>query len=265
MKLQLTLFVSFVLTFMNSMISLSQSDPSSTFVVAHRGASGYAPENTLAAVKLGWEMGATAVEIDVHLTLDNTVVVIHDKNTKRTAGKELIIATATYDQLKTLDVGRWKDEKYAGEQIPRLIDIVNAIPKGKKLVVEIKSDTKIVSVIGDELRNHPKVDRLIFIAFDYETIVETKKSFPSNKSFWLCSRFKTDIKSTLEKVKVDGLDGVDLNFRIIDREVMQNAKELGLEVHTWTVNDVDKAKELQELGISSITTDYPDRLLEIIR
>ena len=264
MKVQLSLFVFCIMTFMIPTMSYSQNHPSSTFVVAHRGASGYAPENTLAAARLGWEMGAAAVEIDVHLSAENTVVVIHDKSTKRTSGQELVVSKSTYDQLKVLDVGSWKDEKYVGEPIPTLLDIVNAIPDGKKLVVEIKSDKKIVEVIANNFRDHPMVDQLIFIAFDYETIVEAKKSFPDNKSFWLCSRFKSDIKSTLEKVKSDGLDGVDLNYRIVDNSLMQIARALGLEVHTWTVNDMDKAKELQMLGISSITTDYPDKILDIL-
>ncbi|MCG8307447.1 MAG: hypothetical protein MI975_08650 [Cytophagales bacterium] len=237
----------------------------STMVVAHRGASGYAPENTLAAAKLGWQQGAHAVEVDVHLSSDNKIVVIHDKNTKRTSGKDLPVRQTRYDQLKVLDVGLWKDEKYIGEQIPLLEDIVNAIPDGKKLVVEIKSEKKIVKVIEQKFRNHPKVNQLIFIAFDYETILEAKKSFPENKAFWLSSKFQSGVESILEKVKRDGLDGVDLNYRIIDMELMKIAREVGVEVHTWTVNDIGRAWELRRLGVESITTDYPDKILEVVK
>lgn len=248
-----------------AMTSVAQLIKTSTFVVAHRGASGYAPENTLTAAKLGWEQGALAVEVDVHQSSDDKIIVIHDKNTKRTSGEDIEVSRAAYNQLKELDVGSWKDEHYAGEPIPLLKDIVDAIPDGKKLVVEIKSDKKIVNLIELEFKNHPKAEQLIFIAFDYETIVAVKKSFPENKAFWLSSRLKSDVRSELEKVKSDGLDGVDLNYKMITAELMEVAKILGLEVHTWTVDNPEKAAELYHLGIYSITTNYPDKILQITK
>lgn len=230
-------------------------------VVGHRGASRYAPENTVASAKLAWEQQAHAVEIDVHLSSDNEIVVIHDYDTKKTCGQKYIVSETPLKTLKELDAGSWKDEKYKGEQIPTLSEIVSIIPDGRKLVVEIKSDIKIVPVIKKNFGDHPKVDQLLFIAFDYETIVAAKNAFPTNKSFWLSSKFPDGIKATLEKVKEDGLDGVDLRYSIVTPEVMKIAKKLGLEVHVWTVNDLDKAKELEQMGVYSITTDIPDQVL----
>jgi glycerophosphoryl diester phosphodiesterase len=235
-----------------------------TMVVGHRGASRYAPENTVASAKLAWDQQAEAVEIDVHLSSDNQIVVIHDYDTKKTCGQKHIVSQTPLHILKELDAGSWKDEKYKGEQIPTLSEIVTIIPEGRKLVVEIKSDIKIVPVIEKNFSNHPKVDQLIFIAFDYETILAAKKAFPNNKAFWLSSKFPDGIKSTLEKVKADGLDGVDLHYSIVTLEVMKIADGLGLEVHVWTVNDLEKAKELKKIGISSITTDIPDEVVKVL-
>jgi len=244
--------------------STSFAQNNECLIVGHRGSSRTAPENTVVAAKLAWEQGADAVEIDVHLSGDNQVVVIHDKGTKRTSGVDHLVRETDYATLKELDVGSWKSAEYAGEGIPLLEDIISIIPEGRKLVVEIKSDKKIVPYIEKSFSNHDKVDQLIFIAFDYETILAAKKAFPQNKSFWLSSSFKDDVRTVLSKVKNDGLDGVDLNYRMVKPQLIEVANSLQLEVHTWTVNNPEKGKELKAMGVKSITTDIPDVMLETI-
>jgi len=235
-----------------------------TLVIAHRGASAYAPENTIASARLGWELGADAVEVDVHLSADNKIVVIHDSNTGRISGEMMAVSETSLDNLKTLDVGSWKDEKYKDERIPTLHEIVDLIPDGKKLVVEIKSDIRLVPVLERELKNDPKLGQLIFIAFNYETIKAVKQLIPENKAYWLSSRFSEPLSTVLQHVKNDGLDGVDLHYSLITPELMDYAKELLLEVHCWTVDDLVKAKELSKLGVNSITTNIPDKILDIL-
>src|SRR5689334_354029 len=107
-------------------------------VVAHRGASHEAPENTLAAFRLAWEQGADAIEGDFYLTRDREIVCIHDDNTKRTSGEDLSVAASTLAQLRRLDVGRWKDPKWKGERIPTLTEVLATIPAGKRIFIEIK-------------------------------------------------------------------------------------------------------------------------------
>jgi glycerophosphoryl diester phosphodiesterase len=256
---------SVALMFLSSLfISQTMAQAQSCLVVGHRGSSKIAPENTIASAKLAWEQGADAVEIDVHLTSDNKIAVIHDKNTKRTAEVDYMVSETPYSTLKELDVGSWKGKEYKGEPIPLLEDIVSIIPKGKMLVVEIKSDRKIVPYIKNTIGQHENLDQLIFIAFSYEAIIDAKKAFPENKAFWLSSSFKEKSEQVLSKVKTDGLDGVDLHYRLVSAELVQIASELGLEVHTWTVNDEQKAMELQNWGVNSITTDIPDKILVAI-
>lgn len=232
-----------------------------SIVVAHRGASHYAPENTVAAAELAWEQNADAVEVDVHLTSDNQIAVMHDYNTKRTTGKMFKISDTPMDSLRTLEAGGFKAEKYRGEPVPVLSEIVETVPAGKKLFVEIKSDKKIVPVLKQKFGDHPKLDQFVFIAFNYETIVAAKKAFPKNEAYWLSSKFKEDMKTEMQRVKDDGLDGVDLNYKIITPDLMAAAKELELGVHVWTVDDLEKAKELQKMGVIGITTNMPDKVL----
>ena len=96
-------------------------------IIAHRGASYLAPENTMASVMLAWEKGVDA-EVDVHLSKDNQIIVIHDSTTKRTGQTDLTVKETEYQHLSKLDVGTFKSEKYSGEPIPLLSDILKTIP-----------------------------------------------------------------------------------------------------------------------------------------
>lgn len=231
--------------------------------IAHRGASYLAPENTVASANLAWELGTDAVEIDVYLTKDNRVMVIHDKDTKRTSGgkKNLVVKDTPSLVLRDLEVGSWKDEKYKGEKIPFISEIIETVPEGKKLVVEIKSGSEILPHLKREIEKSGKLDQMIFICFGWETILETKKTFPDNACYWLSSS-KQGLKKKMEEAAKAGLEGVNLNFKIIDDEVMQWAKEQNLEVLTWTVNDPEVAKRMTDLGVKAITTDRPKWLKE---
>jgi glycerophosphoryl diester phosphodiesterase len=233
--------------------------------IAHRGASYLAPENTVAAANLAWELGADAVEVDVFLTKDNRVMVIHDKDTKRTAAgrKNMVIKNTPSLVLRNLDVGSWKDEKYRGEKIPFLAEIIKTVPEGKTLVVEIKTGSEILPHLKRSVDKSGKKDQIIFISFGWDTILDTKKDFPENKCYWLSSS-KSGLKNKMIEASKVGLEGVNLNYRIIDEEVMEMAKELNLEVLAWTVNDPEIAVKIIDLGVKAITTDRPKWLKEEI-
>ena len=255
MKIQMTILL---LSFSMGLIGQQ------TFI-AHRGASYLAPENTVASANLAWELGADAVEIDVYLTKDNRVMALHDKDTKRTTGgkKSLVIKNTPSLVLRDMDVGSWKDEKYKGEKIPFISEIIETVPEGKKLVVEIKTGSEILPHLKREIEKSGKLDQMIFICFGWETILDTKREFPDNPCYWLSSS-KQGLKRKMEEAAEAGLDGVNLNYKIIDEEVVQLAKVLNLEVLTWTVNDPEVAKKMTDLGVTAITTDRPKWLKEKI-
>ena len=232
--------------------------------IAHRGASYLAPENTVASAKLAWELGADAVEVDVHLTKDNRVIVIHDKDTKRTCdGKtNLSIAQTPSILLRDLDAGSWKGEEFKGEKLPFLSEIIETVPAGKRLVVEIKAGgDEIIPEIRRVVDNSNKKEQIVFISFGWKTIVATHKEFPDNKCYWLSS-LKPGLKKKMEKAAAEGLTGVNLKHSIIDEEIIAQAKDLNLEVLSWTIDDPAEAQRLTNIGVSGITTNRPKWLKE---
>ena len=226
--------------------------------IAHRGASYVAPENTVAAAKLAWELGADAVECDIHLSKDNRIMVIHDKDTKRTctSKKNLSIADSPSTLLRDLDAGTWKDEKYKGEKIPFLSELIETVPQGKILVVELKCGEEVILPLVRLMEKCKKEQQIVFIGFDWKTIVETKKAFPQNKCYWLSSS-KSGLQKKIKEAAQNGLDGVNLHYSIIDEEIVQLAKENNLEVLSWTVDEPAEAKRLIDLGVTKLTTNRP--------
>ncbi len=230
------------------------------FYIAHRGASYDAPENTVAAAKLAWKQGADAVEIDVYLAADNRIMVIHDKDTKRTTGgKNLVIKNTPSLVLRDLEVGSWKDPKFKGEKIPFIEEILATVPQGKTLVVEVKCGPEIIPHMERVLNNHPKKSQVIFISFGWETITGLKKNFPENKAYWL-SESKNEVKKRMDEIIPAGLDGLNLHYSIIDEELVKEAKQRGFPVLAWTINDPGEARRLTALRVTHLTTDRPQWL-----
>ncbi len=232
-------------------------------IIAHRGASYLAPENTVAAAQLAWELGADAVEIDIHLSADGKVMVNHDHTTKRTGGEELKIAESQSASLRKLDVGTWKSEKYKGEKIPFIAEVLETIPEGKHLVVEIKCGSEVLPALREAVDASGKQDQIIFISFGWQTIVDTKAKFPDNECYWLSSS-KDKVNEKIEEVAQLGLDGINLHSSIVDQAMMDRAAALDLKVLCWTVDSPEEAKRVKELGIGGITTNRPAWLKERI-
>lgn len=234
--------------------------------IAHRGASHLAPENTLAAANLAWQLDADAVEVDVYLTKDNRVMVIHDKDTKRTCSgkKNLSISRSPSVLLRDLDAGIWKGQEYKGEKIPYLSEVIETVPQGRQLVVEIKCGSEILPSLMRVVENSGKQHQIIFISFGWQTILDTQKQFPENKCYWL-SASKSGLNKKMEQAAQHGLAGVNLKYSIIDEKVIDSAREHQLEVLTWTVDDPAEAKRLTDLGVTAITTNRPKWLKDAMQ
>ena len=251
-------FVSIVLLFL---CKVCWSDP---LIVAHRGASHDAPENTLPAFELAWEQGADAIEGDFLLTKDNRIVCIHDGSTKRLADQNLVVRGSTLKELRELDVGSWKNEKYEGTRIPTIAEVFATIPKGKKIFVEVKCGPEIIPYLVKEIgKSELKTEQVVLICFKQEVVKAFKKAMPKNKAYWLSSFkqneegvWKPSLETVLATLKDTKADGLDSHKDIPGAAAMKIMKE-GYEWHAWTVNDVATAKKLQSLGIHSITTDRP--------
>lgn len=255
-------------------LGMSASLPAQ-LIVAHRGASYHAPENTLAAFRLAWEQGADAVEGDFLLTEDGQVVCMHDASAKRTGGKDLVIAETTLADLQKLDYGSWKHSRFRGEAIPTLADVLKNIPKDKRFFLEVKTGPEIVPSLVTEIQESGlSPEQIVIIAFDEHVIAAAKKSLPNIKACWLTS-FKQDkssgqwnptlpsILATAERIKADGLD-CKAEPAVVNAAFVKEIRAAGLELHCWTVNDPAEAMRLAQLGIDSITTDRPAAIRQAI-
>ena len=241
-------------------------------IVGHRGAAYDAPENTLASVKLAWKQGADAAEIDVHLTADGQIVSFHDADTKRIGGRNKPVVQQTLAELQTLDAGAWKNAKYAGERIPTLAQVLDTIPEGKRLFIEIKCGPEIVPELARVLKAAgKKPEQTALISFSYEVMVAAKKQFPDLEAYWIVRlkeneqtrRWEPPVEELIEKARAANLDGLDLGMgRGISAEFVSEVKQAGLGFYTWTVNSVDDARNLDAWGADGITTDRPGWLRE---
>lgn len=243
-------------------------------IVGHRGASYDAPENTLASLKLGWEQqGADGCELDVYLTKDGRIAGIHDKTTKRTTGTDGNVGEMTLDQLRQLDAGSWKGPQWKGEKIPTLEEALAAIPKGKKIFIEIKSGPEIVPELERVIKASKVPEKqLVFIAFGHETIKLAESRMPGIETYWLASAKKDkdgalpSVDSLIAKAKEAKVDGLDLDHRFnMDEAFVRRIKKAGLKLHVWTVNDAEVGQRLAALGVDGITTDRPEWLREQIK
>jgi len=226
--------------------------------VAHRGASYLAPENTLASIKLAWELGADGAECDVLLTADDRVVLFHDKSTRKLTGENLNIKESTWEQLKTLVIIPRESNRpeYTNETIPLLEDVLGTIPEDRMLVIEIKTGPEILPHLQKVITEHWKSGKISFIAFDFETIRQAKLLYPEVPCYYL-SMLKPDFNKHFEAAIESGLDGFDLRHNIIDKDLMNRCRAAGLDVWCWTVNDPETAIKMKQLGVSAVTTDRP--------
>ncbi|MBI5692280.1 MAG: glycerophosphodiester phosphodiesterase [Verrucomicrobia bacterium] len=249
-------------------------------IVAHRGASYDAPENTLAAERLAWSQAADAVETDVHLTKDGKIIVCHDKTTKRTTGKDGTIAAMDFAELRALDAGSWKDPKFAGEKLPTLDEQIALIPKGRQMLVEIKTGPELVPELKRVLaRAGASEKNITIISFNYETLQAVRKQLPRYRTLYLMGYKAPDAKGkdpkakkqpTIDEVIAQAqsakLTGLDLQYTWpLKGSDVARIRAAGLELHVWTVDDVAVARHWVGLGVDSITTNRPGWLREQLK
>lgn len=243
-------------------------------IIAHKGASGEAPENTLAAFELAWRQGADGIEGDFRLTRDGRIVCIHDASTRRVSGENLLIAEAHFDRLRRLDVGAWKGREWTGQRIPRFSEVLSTIPPRKKLFMEIKSGPEILPPLEATLANVDlDTDQLIFISFSAGVIAEIKKRFTEHKALWIVEfepgkNSKADppslktILETLWSVRADGLDAQA--HPIVDRAFVERIREPGFELHLWSEEEVSRLEPFAMLKVDSITCNFPGRMKAMV-
>jgi len=235
-------------------------------IIAHRGASYYAPDNTMASVKLAWEQNTDALEVDVHKTKDDRIVVIHDRDTLRTTGIKIIIGEENLSDIQKLDAGSWKAPKYKNEYIPDLAEVLITVPIDKKICIEIKSAdcVDLIQKLIEESDLRP--DQIVFMDFDINTVIEAKRVFTQSEILWLYEFIlplkQENVRDTfnmiIDKALTVGANGINIEFNsFIDNTLVKNVHDLGLKFYIWTVNDISDANNLMSWGVDGITTDRP--------
>ncbi|MFC1650959.1 glycerophosphodiester phosphodiesterase family protein [Candidatus Latescibacterota bacterium] len=234
-------------------------------IVAHRGASYLAPENTLSSINLAWEMYADGIEIDIHLSCDGKIILLHDNNTKRTAGADIEVRAAASSVLRSLDTGILKSVDFAGEKIPFLEEVINNIPSDGTVFVEIKCGPEIFPALEKIITQSGNISRLAIIGFNIDTISGAKERFPEIPVYWLCDVIRDERtgnplahdSSLVELALGRNINGLSVHSAGITRDFAETVLTSGLKLYGWTVNDIDDAKKLIALGVHGIVTDRP--------
>lgn len=238
-----------------------------TEIVAHRGASYAAPENTLAAIRLAWTIGADAVEVDVHLTSDQHIVVMHDDSTVRTTGAQWLICRHTLKDLRTLDAGNWKGERWRGERIPILAEVLSTVPRGKRLFVEVKCGQEIIPELLRVFDASGKTpEHMAVISFDAQVIAAIKRVRPLLQAYWLCMPRMDNVAELVATALEVNADGIDAHANsAIDNAWINTVRNASLKIYVWTVDDPGMALQMARLGVDGITTNRPEEIRSIMR
>lgn len=237
-----------------------------TKVIAHRGASGYAPENTMAAFELAIKMGADAIETDVHLSKDGEVIIIHDEKLDRTSDGIGYVQDYTYEALSKFNANN-QMENFVFCKIPRLSDLLELIKKhGTKLNIELKTDfivyPEIEEKVIDLVRAFDVEDQVIYSSFNHYTLANLRKIDPNVKIGILYMEGMYEPWHYATHLKADALHPFYPNLMIED--YVKECHEHHILVNAWTVNKPTDIKRLIDLETDGIITNYPDLALNLL-
>lgn len=249
-------------------VVLAQPPQGNVMVIAHRGASAYAPENTLAAFRKAVELRADAIEIDVRQTSDSQLVVIHDASIKRTTNGTGDVEELTLRQLKAFDAGSWFDEQFREEKIPTLEETISILDTSTILIIEIKESSGtypgIEKRVVDVIKKNRLEKRVILKSFEKEVLLYLRELAPEIPLLYVYV-FKVPflnltIDHWLSSINVMEFDVEYLQpHRVfLTKGFVEEAHKNGKKVIAWGVDTEEDMKEAIEMGVDGIETDYPD-------
>jgi glycerophosphoryl diester phosphodiesterase len=228
-------------------------------VFGHRGAMGYAPENTFASFERAVEIGVDAIEIDVHLTADGEVVVIHDHQLDRTTDGSGVLGEKTLSELKSLDAGKHFGDEFTGQRIPTLGEVLEWARGRCVLDIEIKGGPwpypGLEAKVVDLIREHEMVEQTIVISFEHPTVARVKALAPEIATGTLWSARPID---PVAVARAAGANAILPFWAYCDAETVEKAHAVGLSVHPWATSDRKIVDYLIGLGVDSICSNHPD-------
>ncbi len=241
-----------LLTILNSQTASKVSKK--TIIVGHRGASGYEPENTLRSFKRAIKMGAPMIELDVFQCKSGEIVVMHDETVDRTTNGKGYVKDLNWGYLKNLDAG-------SGEHVPLLSQVFDLVNKKVTINIEIK-DPEATKSVANLIREYIKnknwsTDNFIVTSFNLTALKDFHKYCPEVKTGAL---FEDKLNNYIELTKQIGAQYLVLDYKLVTKNIINQAHESNLSVFVYTVNDKKLAKNLALLGVDGIITNYPDIL-----
>jgi len=234
-------------------------------VIAHRGASGNAPENTMAAFRKAVALGATFIETDLQLSRDARFVAIHDATLNRTTNGQGAVHDMTLAELRKLDAGSWFGSEFAGERIPTLEEILEF---SKKNDVVFYLELKPAGSWGGEhaligaLRESREIPRAVVISFDASIVLSLRKIEPTLMTGLL---YDGQVEKPIQKAVEIGARQLAVRGDLVSPALLAEARKKDLQVVCWTVNHPAHMRMLIAAGVDGIMSDYPDRLVAAVR
>ncbi|MFJ8139591.1 glycerophosphodiester phosphodiesterase [Streptomyces sp. NPDC096013] len=213
--------------------------------IGHRGVMGLEPENTLRSFVAAEQAGLDVIELDLHLSQDGALVVMHDADVDRTTDGTGPIAERTLGELRTLDAGR-------GERVPVFEEVLDAV--GSPIQAEIK-DLAAARALAEVMHRRGLVERVEVSSFHDEAIAEISRLVPGVRTALIASRFGPEV---VERATEAGAGTVCLNIRRLTLEVVEAARKADLRIIGWVVNTQDQLRLVRALGLDGATTDYPE-------
>lgn len=226
-------------------------------VIAHRGASGDAPENTIAAFELALEQGADGIELDVHLSADEHPVVIHDFTLERTTDGAGPVSEHTVRELKRLDAGGWRDRRFRGQRVQTLQEVLERFRDRARFWVELKGGSALYPGIEDRvvslLEIYDVVDRALVQSFDHEAIARIRATSPEIRVGALVAQAPLDAAL----LRPGAANAICPGAHLLTENVLAEIRGADLECYVWTVNEPAQMDRLVEWGVNGIITDRP--------
>ena len=246
-------------------------------VIAHRGGAGLFPENTLYSFERAAELGVDVIELDIHGTSDGELVVIHDATVQRTTEGVGRISEMTLDQLKKLDAGyRWSPDngitfplRQKGIKVSTLQEVFKALPKMRFNIEPKQAAPSLVKPLCKIIHENKMIERVVVGSFQQAIIDEFRRECPdvaTSASTTEVSKFLAMYKTGLTKAYHPEMQALQVpDFIGITDEFVKAARERNLQIHVWTVNETKDMERLLKTGVDGIMTDYPDRLLKLLK
>nr|WP_142826301.1 glycerophosphodiester phosphodiesterase family protein [Planococcus soli] len=246
---------------------ISKQEQQKMVNIAHRGASGHAPENTMEAFHKGFEMKSDYIEIDVQMTKDGELVVIHDTTVDRTTDGTGKVGDLTFEEIRQLDAGSWFSEAYAGERVPTFEEVVDEFRGKVGILIELKApelypgvEEKIADALIERNMATPNNNKIIIQSFNHESMKKSKELLPNLSHGVLTGGGWADVTEEQLAQFAAYADYFNPTMSIVTNELVTDVHEAGMDIFPYTSRSQEQALRLFDLNVDGIITDYPEHV-----